>query len=243
MEHIDVDTTYLTFDINDPKFHDIICNAIPSYKKYEDEYMKTDEARTRLFRWIVLMFDRNTPLRREVTDYYKRKVYAGNLVGIKPNAASGKYKSHVEDILVGQDKKVNDLIIKFISYQADPEYTQLFGHYAMLHSILDKIISGKADTNTQKAFDASNAVIKELTNSIYGTGERNEVTEARRALYKQIAYDLNDMRSENVARRMAAGDGLPDEWSPYESGYRPDSIKFVGDDVSVAREDEEQLPV
>ena len=99
---------------------------------------------------------------------------------------------------------------------------------------------GRVDV--QHVVDASTEKVKELTNFIYGSGERDEVAEARRALYKQVSYDLSSMRPEQASRAFASGEGLPDEWNPYEDGYKPDGISFVGDDPEIAEEDEESIP-
>ena len=239
---IDAETSYLKFDPNHHTFYKKITGAIPAFAEYESEYVKTEAAKVRVFAWIVLMYDMNSPMRREIKDMYKRKVYAAGLCGISPNAVSGKYKQYVEDFLVGQDEAINNLIVKYIAYQASPEYTQLIAHMAMQQDALNKIVSMNADKNVQILFDTTTEKIRELTNLLYGTGERDEVYEARRALYKQVAYDLSDMRAENVARAVSSTGSLPEEWNPYGDGYKPDDIHFVGDDIEIAREDEESLP-
>jgi hypothetical protein len=238
----DVDTTYLRFDPNDPHFVKKMKEEIPAFAEYSVEYIDTDSARRRVYAWIVLMYDVNSPLRREIKDMYKRKVYAANLCSIKPNPKSGKYRECYENIFTGQDKKANDLIVKFISSFASPEYKQLMAHAAIQDSMMEKIVAGKADKNTQLMFDTSTEKVKELTNFIYGSGERDEVYEARRALYKQVAYDLSDMRPETVSRTVVEDGKLPDDWNPYEEGYQPEDIHFIGDDISVAADDEEALP-
>lgn len=240
--HIEVETAYLKYNPNDATFLKTIEAEIPAFGQYESESFKNAHARRRLFAWIVIMYDINTPLRREVKDLYKRKVYAGNLCGITPNSQSGKYRDCFEDIFVGKDKGVNDLIVKFITSFSSPEYTQLIANVTIQADMLEKIISRKADKNVQVMFDLATDKIKELTNLIYGSGERDEVYEARRALYKQVAYDLSDMRAESVARMFVKDGKLPDEWNPYEPGYEPDEMHFVGDNPNVANNSEETLP-
>jgi len=137
---------------------------------------------------------------------------------------------------------VNNLIVKFITSFSSPEYTQLMAHVTIQNDMLERIIAGKADKNVQMMFDAATDKIKELTNLIYGTGERDEVYEARRALYKQVAYDLSDMRPESVSRTLVKDGQLPDEWNPYGKGYKPDDIHFKGDNIDIAKNDEEALP-
>jgi hypothetical protein len=239
---VDLDTSYLRFDPNSGWFLRNIIKEIPAFGEYESEFARTDAGKTRLFAWIVIMYDINTPLRREIKDMYKRKVYAGSLCGITPNALSGKYRDCFENIFVGKDKDVNTLIVKFITSFSSAEYTQLVAHAAIQYSMLEKIVAGKADKGIQEVFDRATDKMKSLEHILYGTGERDEVYEARRALYKQVAYDLSDMRAESVARTIISEGKLPDEWSPYEEGYEPGSIGFIGDDPNVARNDEEALP-
>ena len=238
----DIETTYLRFDPNDPYFVTKMKEEIPAFAEYSVEHIDTDSARRRVYAWIILMYDINSPLRREIKDMYKRKVYAANLCGIIPNPHSGKYRDCYENIFLWKDKAANDLIVKFVSSFASQEYKQLVAHAAIQDSMMAKIIAGKADKNTQTMFDTATEKIKELMNIIYGSGERDEVYEARRALYKQVAYDLSDMRPEAVSRTMAEDGKLPADWNPYEGDYQPGDINFVGDDISVAEDDEEALP-
>ena len=234
----DLDTSRLRFDPNDPHFYEKICKDIKEFGEYSKTNDRADQTNHRLYAWIVLMYDMNTPLRREIKDMYKRKVYAGTLVGLTPHKTSGKYREYVEKIFTGVDLGVNALIVAYIASFASPEYMQLMGHVTMQQNALDKIISGTAKKDDQIMFDASTKIIKELTNLLYGGGERDEVYEARRALYKQVSYDLSDMRPEKISKLVVEG-GLPDEYNPYEGGYVPNDIKFVGDDPAIAIDDEE----
>ena len=233
----EVDTSRFLFDPNHHTFYDKICRNIPIFNEYEVSHKKiAQQTLHRLYAWITLMYDMHTPLRREVKDLYKRKVYAGTLTKFTPNKLSGKYVEWVEKIFIGQDPEVNMLIVKFISSFSSPEYTQLMAHVSIQQNMLNKIINGTEKKEDQVMFDTATDKIKELTNLLYGTGERDEVYEARRALYKQVSYDLSDMRPEKVAK-MAIEGGLPEEWGPY-GDYSPGDIHFVGDDPSIADEDE-----
>jgi len=239
---VEIDASFMRFDPSSPKFYKQITNDIPAFCEYKSVHFQAEIGRRKLFGWIACMFDPNSPLRREIKDLYKRKVYAGSICGFKPHSISGKFKEHIEDIFVGKDKEVNNLIVKFITSFSSPEYTQLMAHVTIQNDMLERIIAGKADKNVQMMFDAATDKIKELTNLIYGTGERDEVYEARRALYKQVAYDLSDMRPESVSRTLVKDGQLPDEWNPYGKGYKPDDIHFKGDNIDIAKDDEEALP-
>jgi len=235
--NVAIDATYLRFNPSSGKFHEDICKDIPAFREYSKTAVHKPPMQVRIFAWIVVMYDMHTPLRREINDLYKRKVYAGTLVGLTPHKVTGKYREFVENIFTGQDAEVNDLIVKFIASFSSPEYTQLMAHVSIQHNLLNKIIKGSATKDNQTMFDTATATISKLTNLVYGTGERDEVYEARRALYKQVSYDLADMRAESVAK-MVVDEGLPEGWNPYEAEYTPGQIKFVGDDDSIAEADE-----
>ena len=234
--NVSIDHTYLRFNPSSPKFYDEICADIPVFDEYR-EHKKP--VLVRIFAWIVCMYDMNTPLRREIKDLYKRKVYAGTLTGLMPNKVSGKYKEFIEDIFVGQDEQVNKLIVAYIASFSSPEYKQLMGHLAIQDNTLNDIIKGDASRESQTMIDLSTETISRLTRLLYGSGEKDEVYEARRALYKQVAYDLSDMRPESIAKIMEVDGTLSPEWNPYDPEYKPGEIKFVGDDESIAVKDEE----
>ena len=236
---VEIDSTFLRFDPNDTKFYDQIMEDIPAFRDFISPHAKAEITKRRIFSWVICLYDMNSPLRREIKDLYKRKVYAATLCGMNPHPKTGKYRDWIENILTGQDEKVNVLVVKYIASFASPEYMQLIAHMSMQHNTLDKIVSGKADKNDVQMFDNATETIKKLTGLLYGSGERDEVYEARRALYKQVAYDLSDMRPESVAQMVIDKGGVNPEWSPYEEGYKPSDINFEGDDPEIAEEDEE----
>jgi len=241
-QQINVDGTYLRFDVNDPKFYEKITSEIPAFADYTADYINGEHHKVKIFQWVVIMYDMHSPLRTQIKGLYDRKVYAANIVGLGQNKASGKFKDYVEDILIGLDTKVNDLIVKYVSFQSSPEYTQFVAHAQIQQSMLQRIIANDADDKVQKMFDASTEKLTKLTNVIYGTGTRDEVYEARKALYQQASYDLSIMRPEAVARKFAQDGELPDEFNPYEEGYKPGDMHFIGDDPQIAKFDEEALP-
>jgi len=236
---VDIDPTFLRFNPNDTKFYDQIKNDIPAFAEFTSEHAKAEITRRKIYAWIICMYDMNTPLRREIKDLYKRKVYAATLCGMSPHPHTGKYKGWIEDILTGQNEKVNNLIVKYIASFASPEYMQLIAHMSMQHTTLEKIVKGKADKNDVQMFDNATETIKKLTGLLYGSGERDEVYEARRSLYKQVAYDLSDMRPENVAQVFVEEGRVNPSWSPHGDDYVPGDINFVGDDPEIAKHDEE----
>jgi hypothetical protein len=237
MSKIDFDGSMLRFDPNDPNFVQDLEGDIPAFKEFQIPEIKSDDMRRRLFTWIVIMYDLHTPLRTEIKSLYDRKTFAGSIVGFRVKLKTGQYAPWIEEMFLGKRSEVNDLVVKYISSFASPEYQQLMAHAENQQVLLKAVLSGASKKETLEQIDKSAAVISKLTNFLYGSGDRDEVYEARRALYKQVAIDLGNMKPESVAKAIEEG-GLDDEFNPYEDGYMPGDINFVGDDESIADESE-----
>ena len=235
---VSIDHTFLRFNPSHSHFYSDIRREVPAFGEYNEH---TRPIRLRLYAWIVCMYDLNSPLRLEIRDYYKRKVYAGKITGIAPSKVSGKYMEYVENIFLGKDEQVNKLIVQYIASFSSPEYMQLMAHIHLQHSMLNRIVANDADKSVQMMFDTATETIKKLIGVIYGSGQVDEVYEARRALYQQVSSDLSEMRPENVATTMVVDKRLSDDWNPYGGSYIPGEIHFIGDETEIAAEDERDL--
>lgn len=233
---IDIDHSRLRFRPDTKNIVEKMEADMPAFAAYKSQ---GETRKQKLYAWIICMYDLHTPLRREIKDYHKRKVYAATLCYIRPTKGTGKYSDWAEKFLTGQDLEVNKLIVAYITSFHSTEYQQLVASMAIQHNALSKIISGDTSKESQAVFDISTNKIKDMTRILYHSGDIDEVLLARKALYKQVSYDLADMRPENVARGMADGDGLPDGFSPHGPDYMPDDIRFIGDDPDIAENDEE----
>ena len=231
---VNIDTSSLSYDPNDPNFITDLEKNFPSFKEYEG----TKAIRFKLFAWIVIMFDINSPVRMEAKDYYERKVRCAGIVGMNPNSSSGKYKEDVEEILLGKNKEINKLSVDYITSFSSPEYTQLIGVLIIQRQLMQGLLRGSYNDKTANLLETTSNQISNLTRRIYHSGDKIEVEEARRALYHKAGEDLNKMRPESIAEMLDSGDGLPDEWNPYGEEYDVDDISFVGDDPEIAKIDE-----
>ena len=233
---VDIDHSRLRFKPDHNSLVKLMGDDMPAFAAYNSH---EGAPKRKLFAWIVCMYDMHSPLRREIRDLYKRKVYAATLCGFFPRKKGERYDEWIEKFLVGQDEEINELIVTYITSFHSAEYDQLIAHMSIQHSAFDRIIAGETSKENQTVFDISTNKIKDMTRLLYDSGDIDEVLLARKALYKQAAYDLSDMRPENLARKMADGEGLPEGFNPHEEDYLPDDISFVGDDPKIAADDEE----
>jgi hypothetical protein len=112
-------------DYSELDYSKMICNpmAVPPKKSPEDHYdifqqyrefttPTFDLDRSKLFRYIPLVYDKNSPLHVVIDDIKKLKGKAAELAGFKK--IDGKYLESVEKLLTGQHKEANYMIIRYV---------------------------------------------------------------------------------------------------------------------------------
>lgn len=98
--------------------------AVPPKKSPEDHYElfqqykeftepTFDLDRSKLFRYIPLVYDKNSPLHLVIDDIKKLKGKAAELAGYKKDN-NGKYFEAVEKLLTGQHTQANYMIIRYV---------------------------------------------------------------------------------------------------------------------------------
>ena len=180
-----------------------------------------------ILRYVILTYDVQSPAQREVRDYYQRKRTCAQYVGF-PTTPDGKWRDDAVAILLGADEWFNSLMSRYLSLLALPEYTLLIALLELLARRTKKIFDGLDDDKTHTIINALTDKIKELTNKIFGSGEVDEIQQARRALYAQAEDDRLRLRPEDVIALMNEG-GIPASWSPYGEDYEVGKIVFIGD--------------
>ena len=230
---IEIDVARLAYDPNSESFVDDLCRDIPAFRKFYDRRHTEAEA---VFTWVVLVYDFNSTTRKGIRDYYHRKAYCANLVGWAVDKSTGKFDPNIESLLLGGDAEINVLVVAYVSSFSSPEYTQLVAFTAMQHQLLMDILGGVADDRISKNMDLITGKISDFTKQLFGSGEKDEVAEARKALYFQAGEDLKKLRPESVVEMLEKDGKLPDEWSPYGEGVQT-VIKYVGDDLDIVDND------
>ncbi len=209
--------------IFDPKRKDFISKIeqIPEFKDYQEK------DRVKVFTWIVLMWDINSPIKRMFSDYYLQKNQSALIAGFRMR--NSKFISKDEEILLGKDPLVNNLISVYLA-QFHPEYTQLMLFLALQADISKKIMEGY-DKDYPKNLELIGKKMVELTHKIYGSGEYDESQEARKALYAKAEKDRISryISPEGVTYQLDKEGELPKDFDQW-NGYKPEDITFLGDE-------------
>ena len=207
-----------------PRFLKSIQEELPTFKAFEND--KVVLGKKRVFTWIVFMFDPSSPWHVEVTKYYDRKRESAIEAGF--DLVGGKFEEPVENMLLGQNNDVNELVASFISRFANPEYTQLINLLQLQYHLTRDMMRGKYDQNTTKVLNFITEDINRLTRNLYGSGDVDELLEVRKALYKEAEGQRVRLNPENVVALIDENGGLPKDFNPY-GDYEVNELRFLGD--------------
>lgn len=194
---------------------------IPAFSEYKGKLPPK-----KLFQYIILMYDPDSPMRREVGHYQQRKGACADVVDFKKEK-DGRWIKEIDELLVGTDKEANKLIAAYISKLAMPEYTELIVLLEIQRIKAYEAFSGSVNDQTHKTMAAVTESIGRITKHLFGSGEDDEIKAARRALYEQANID-KPPRPEDVVD-LIDGEGLPGDFSPYPD-YEVETPHFLDDE-------------
>lgn len=221
----EIDSSKLLYDIHSKTFVDDIRKGIPEFEAYKGDMDK------KVFQYIVLMYDLKTVMRVECPDYFQRKYMTASMVGF-PKTRQG-FTEASENILIGRDKEVNSLIVAYVFQFSMPEYSALVAYEAILASEMQKVMKGSNTKDSGKVVDDATKKIQELTRSVFRSGDYDENTELRNALYARIEKEKTRLRPEQIVRAYEETGALPNDWCPYgeeeAESVRNIKMSFIGD--------------
>ena len=180
----------------------------------------------KLFQYIILMYDPESTMRREVGHYMQRKSECAKIVGFQSDGE--KWVPGVEEMLIGRDEGFNKLVAAYLSHIALPEYTELIVLLEIQRIKTMEAFSGEVTDNTHKTIQAVTENISRITKKLFGSGEFDEIQAARRALYAQSNID-KPPRPEDMVD-MINDSGLTPDCNPYGVDYVVEEAHFSGVD-------------
>jgi hypothetical protein len=180
-------------------------------------------ARHRVIQYIILMYDRNNDeVRAEYPFYPQRKMEVAKAVGL---ITEKKIPPKIEDMLIGKDKDVNKMIIRYLTLFNDPDLMMLAAYQAIYLELSKRALSGDFEKGDIASIEKVNASIKELMENIFGGKDE---TELRQELYKSVEDQALGIRPEEIAEALQKGEDPLRGFGPYSGEYLPEELKFLG---------------
>lgn len=221
----DITTDKTLFNVHSPTLVGDMIKVIPEIAIFESNIPTED-----ICRYLILMYDINSPMRQAVRMYYERKHRCAEILNF-PTGKTG-WETKVENMLVGGDENFNTLIASYIAQMGLPEYTQLVAYLEIQKIKTMEIFSGKISDKSDQILDRVTIAIGDITRKLFGTGQEEEVTVARKALYQRSAIDKSRYipTPETMVKLMESEGKLPDDCNPYPDNYEVEKSEFLGDE-------------
>jgi len=218
MNKSDIEVKYLLYDPFDVK-------TIGKLEEYDEFKGGFGLDKGEVCAYIILMYDKETQLRRELPYFNKRKLVAAEIAGFK-QGKDGKLLEKYENILLGRNEKVNSAISKYIRLFASPKYLSLVYYWSILSAEFENVTSLKESKdfkNTIGNIEKLEIKINECVNFLYGG---DEVKDIQKALYESVEKENLKLRPENIAS-MSEEELDEQLGSPY-GDYKPEPLKYKG---------------
>lgn len=180
--------------------------------------------------YIILLYDVNSPLLREVRRLPERKAVAMEMAGMTVDDKNGKFDRPVELMMMGKHQDINAMIIYYIFLQGNPEWAELVSYEAMFYMETARVMNGivgKA-SETIKNLAVLSKKIEELTQKIVG-GE-GEAPDILAEIYKQSTKGL-DVSPERISNFIEEQGDVPDNWNPYSEWVKKPTGKMVLEEI------------
>lgn len=164
--------------------------------------------------FIVLLFDFNNNVISNIwADYSTRKRECAVLAGFQLDPITSHFQKKIEDMLVGEDRQVNKMIIRYVSLFSRPEYYTIIAYFEMLEKEVLTSMTDSYDSKTINNIKTITAEINEQTKKLFDSHESEGL---RRELYRTLQSERIKLRPEFLAKQVRAKT-LKLESKPYDS--------------------------
>jgi len=220
----DITTDKTFFDVHSPTLVEDILAVIPEVGELSD-----NPEIHKLCQYVILMYDINSPMLREVRLYYERKARCAEAVELPTE--KGRWTKDIEDILLGQNLEFNIFVASYISNLGLPHYMQLVAYQEIQRIKTIEVFSGKITDRSDQIIERVTNMILEITRKLFVSGDVDEVTTARKALYQKAQLDKSRIipRPEDIVKILEADGELPPDFNPYGEDFKIEHSHFIGD--------------
>ena len=230
----DIDTSAMLFDPKAKGFLSTIKKTVPNIATRRYRSMRDSD----VLKYIVLMYDINSPIIKEIDDWWKRKFEAAEAAGFKiiieeddKGNKISKFEKETERMLIGNSSGVIDAIIDFLAYLKKPRWTELvYLNEELLNHTVEALSGNKGSAKDIKTVMMLHDSIGDVVTKFIGVNPKEETQKFIDRMYHRIEQSRLAIKPEDYAKRIQAGEDLRED-SPYGRDYAVNRIKFVGDAI------------
>ena len=211
----DTDFKNLTWKIHEIDESSKIELVIPTIKLYPEFNVPLSVSKIKVIKYIVYLYDSNTPL-RVIDNFFTRKKQAADLAKF-PKDDNGDYDKDYEDIVFGKNKEVNRMVIRYCRVQRSPQMAQLViyeeGYYNELHTLkTDNEMKPSDRVNLLKNIDTIATKIEQLSGRFL-SGDDGATIKGQ--LFDEIENEELQLTPEDIALKLETNEKPLGDYNPY----------------------------
>jgi len=215
----DIDTSGLKFDPKSKESLKRLGKEFPEFESHLNAGLHDSEAtydlepfRYSVFKYIILLYDKRSPLWGTIQDFNHRKVTALQLAGFELQD-DGQFNSVVQQgIIMGKNSVVNNMIVRYVFLFNNPKFVMLVGLLQVYINLFHKLQSPNPKKDDINMFKQTADDIERLTSEVFGGKENAEL---ENTLYEVMNMNKLLFRPEHVADRIAQGEKATNK-NPYD---------------------------
>jgi len=185
----------MMFDVSvvQPPKH--VITAYPRLRKIKEFKTKfTRLSKDKVIRYIMLLYDKNTPFRIKFNDVLIRKIEAAKGAGWEI-VDQGLFDEDVEKLLRGENKQVNRMIVAFVRLHRNFKYSYLIALEETFYRFLLETIQGEA-----KNLGQMKSTQKELEEEVTELLNQDKNPYVKEELLRYVEESRLNLRPEDIAR-------------------------------------------
>lgn len=149
--------------------------------------------KTKLVRWILLLYDKMTPF-NQITNLIKRKITVADYVGFDIEEPTDELKK----LLSGEIKEVNKMITDFLIMHRSSKYALVKANEQLFYNELQKVLDGDKSTNINTYEKNLEKSILELSNGDNNLNLQNQILD-------NIFIERLELSPEAIGKRIHEG--------------------------------------
>lgn len=241
----DLNTSGFQYDPKDPAELERLRVDIPEFAERPRMFDKSGKLTEKkapidldsINRYVLLMYDKASQLRREYPKIRQRKTAAAQYAGFSIIRTRRAFRKEVEQMFIGKLPEVNQMIVKYILSYNDPDQLALEMYYEMYQRQSAAMLQSIADPKEYKViFEISEKfrkAISELTNKTLGGQDEAEII---KELYADLGRLRDTMMPEYIADSISKNEELI--YNPYGT-YKPEPLTLTEQEHIYKADDED----
>jgi len=198
---------FLTDNFSDKEFRDMMFNVVevPPQKHIINHFPKLKKVpefkrrlanlnKNKVLKYIMFLYDKNSPFRTKYQDVLKRKVEAAKGAGWE-TGEGGVFDNDVEEILRGHNIFVNEMAVAFIRLHRNFKYSYLVGLEESFYRMMLEVMTGEM-RNVSKMKTTQ----EELEDVILELANEDTNPALRDTLLRYVEQARLNLRPEDIAR-------------------------------------------